>query len=144
MSDQYSSGESLFDLASFEDVHATDVELKNPLTGVPLSGAVISLAGPEHPVRKGAVLKRARELRRRVEAQGLAELLDEEDDAQEAELLADFTLGWRGLAMGGSALPFSREAAVKLYRDPARRWLVEQVQEALRRRDLFIRSCAAV
>jgi hypothetical protein len=47
------------------------------------------------------------------------------------------TLGWTG-----SSLPYSAEAARKLYSDPKRRWLCDQVQAALDERELFMRSSA--
>ena len=38
--------------------------------------------------------------------------------------------------------PYSREAARKLYSDPKRRWLRDQVASALNERELFTQACA--
>lgn len=126
-----------FDPLAFEDVSTGEVRIKDPLTGAPTS-MVITLAGPEHPERKRRLHARQRRLRAAMAKTGKLPMSDPEDDAADQldELVAS-TLGWVG-----SAVPYSADAARKLYSDPKRRWLCDQVQAALDERELFTRSSA--
>ena len=53
------------------------------------------------------------------------------------ELMVASTLGWTG-----AATPYTTDAARALYSDPKRRWLCDQVRQALDERELFMRSSA--
>ena len=130
--------ETDFDPLAFEDVSTGTLRVKDPLTGAP-TAMVITLAGPEHADRKRRLHARQRRLRAAMAKTGKLPMSDPEDDAADQldELVAS-TLGWTG-----SAVPYSAESARKLYSDPKRRWLCDQVQAALDERELFTRSSAA-
>lgn len=118
------------------------VVLKHPITGAS-TGASITIAGPEHPTRKAQVFSRMRQRRAELERTGRLTVPDpEDDDTDEAALLATCTLGWAGLAVAGQPLAYSAEAARALYADPRRRWVRDQVRAALDQRELFIGSSA--
>jgi hypothetical protein len=130
------------DIDEFEDVVSTVVVLKDPMTGGSTS-ATITLAGPEHPMRKRFTLDRARRLRAGFQKTGKIQLGDPEDDeADEVDFLVASTLGWSGLRSAGEELPFSAAAARQLYLNPKRRWLREQVKAALDEKDRFIQRSA--
>lgn len=132
-----------FDLMSFEDVQSADVRIKAPDTGAP-TPLVISLAGPEHPKRRKIQLDRQRRLRAQLQRTGKVQLGDPvEDEQEEAELLADCTLGWTGMVAGGKVVEFSRAKALEIYTDPRRQWLRAQVKAALDDREAFIRRSVA-
>lgn len=132
-----------FDVADYEDVTSADVTIKDPSTGAP-TALVITLAGPEHPARKKLSFDKQRRMRAQLQKTGKLQLGDpEEDEAEELEQLAAFTLGWRGLRSGGADVPFSAEAARTLYASPKRRWLRDQVKAALDEREHFIRRSVA-
>lgn len=127
----------LFDFESFEDVSTGVLAVKTP-TGAP-TGMQITLAGPEHPDRKRRTFARQRRLRAAIAKTGKLPVADpEEDDLEEVDELVSCTLGWTG-----AAVPYSVDAARKLYSDPKRRWLRDQVKAALDDRELFTRACAA-
>lgn len=131
-----------FDIDGFEDVTEGEVRIKHPETGAPTS-IVIRIASPEHPARKA--IEHARQRRaRKVFAQTNRVPVDEpsEDVERENEMLVAATLGWSGMLAGGVPLEFSKDAAAKLYADPKRGWLREQVLAALNARDNFIRRSA--
>ena len=130
--------EPTFDLDAYEDVVSADVRIKDPTTGAP-TPMLVTLAGPEHPDRKRIAYAKSRRLRAALAKTGKLPTTDPEDDeADELEQLVACTLGW-----AGASLPYSREAARKLYSDPKRRWLRDQVSAALQERELFTRACAA-
>lgn len=132
-----------FDIFEFEDVTEGEVRIKHPDTGAP-TPVVIRIASPEHPARKA--IEHARQRRaRKLFAQTNRVPVDEpsEDVERENEMLVAATLGWSGLMAGGSPLEYSPAAAAKLYADPKRGWLREQVLAAMSARDNFIRRSAA-
>ena len=125
---------TLFDPFSIEDV-LTGTHRVRDENGAPTSW-VITLAGPEHPERKRRLFARQRRLRAVMAKTNKMPVSDPEDD--ELDLLEDLvsnTLGWEG-----AAVPFSADTARKLYADPKRRWLRDQVAAALEERALFMRS----
>lgn len=126
------------DLDAFEDLQASTLVLKNPVTGAP-STSTITIAGPEHPVRKKIMLDRSRKLR--AEAQrGTRAVTDPLEDIDvETDLMVGFTLGW-SITQGGAELAFSAAAARALYTDPKRQWLRAQVKVAIDQADRFIGS----
>lgn len=128
--------ENVLNLDDFEDVLTADVRIKNPTTGAPTS-MVVTLAGPEHPDRKRITFAKSRRLRAALSKTGKIPVSDpEEDEQDETEMLVACTVGWVG-----AAVPFSKEAARKVYSDPKRRWLRDQVLAALNERELFTRAC---
>lgn len=131
-----SNAAALFDPFSIESVPTGELQVRNE-AGV-LTGMVIMLAGPEHPDRKKRLFARQRRLRAAVFKTGKVPQGDPEEDAAEQldELVAN-TLGWTG-----ASVPYSPQAARELYASPKRRWLRDQVQEALDDQALFTRSSA--
>ena len=131
-------------LRSIQLAESALVEIKDPADGAPL-GVTFEIAGPEHPERKRIAFAQSRKALKRYEKTGRIEMPDpEEAEAQKHENLAAYTLGWKGYADDdGKPVPFSKQAALDLYRDPAMGWLVEQLEAALGDRELFIRRGAS-
>ena len=127
-----------FDPMAFEDVSSGDLQIKSPVDGAPTT-MVITLAGPEQPDRKARLFARQRRMRSAfAKAGGKMPVNDPVDDAaDELDEVVACTLNWKG-----SATPYSVEAARALYSDPKRRWLFDQVKQALQERELFTRSFA--
>lgn len=124
-------------LEAYEDVTSAELKIKNPTTGAP-TPMVITLAGPEHAERKRLTFAKQRRMRAALSKTGKIPVSDPEDDAdEETDLLVVCTLGWIG-----ASTPYSREAARKLYTDPKRQWLRDQVSAALNERELFTQACA--
>lgn len=127
----------VFDFTAFEDTDRADVRIKDPTTGAP-TAMVVTLAGPEHADRKRITFARQRRMRAALAKTGKLQVGDPEDDeADELDLLVICTLGWTG-----APVVFSTAEAKRLYADPKRRWLRDQVQAALNERELFTRSSA--
>ena len=128
-----------FDLDSIEDLFSADYELLHPTTGAP-TGAFITLAGPEHPQRKRIAMDLMRRLRATA-ARAKQAVADPEEDAREnVKLLAKVTLGWRGIRKNGEEAAYSEAAAIELYSDPKRQWVVKQLLAAMNDQDLFIKA----
>ena len=128
-----------FDLDSVEDLFAADYQVFNPETRLP-TGAFFTLAGPEHPERKRIAMDLQRRLRASAGRFNQA-VPDPETDARESvKLLAKVTLGWRGIRKNGQEVPYSEAAAVELYSDPKRQWVVKQLLVAMNDQDLFIKA----
>lgn len=128
---------SAFDLDAFEDVTSATVRIKDPTTGSP-TAMLVTLAGPEHPDRKRMAFARQRRMRAELSKTGRVPVTPPEDDeADELDMLVACTLGWTG-----ASVEYSPAHARKLYSDPKKRWLREQVAGALQERELFTRACA--
>lgn len=131
-----------FSIDDFSDVTTTEYTLKNPKTGQP-TDIVLTLAGPEHPLRKKRQFERIRRMRKEMQRVGKLTLADPaEEEQDEAEFLADCILGWNKMPRKGGDLPYSKEAAQQLMNDSERRWLRDQVKSAVEEREAFIASCA--
>ena len=123
----------------FDDTTSAEVQIKNPQTGE-LLPLFIEVMGPEHPDRKKVAFQQTRRMREGLAKTGKPTFDDpEQEDAQEPERIADFTLGWR--SKGLSLPPFTRQAAAELFR--AKRWLMNQVRVALDEKERFIKRSAA-
>lgn len=131
-----------FNLKSIKQVFSAEVQIKDP-NGEPL-GVTFELAGPEHPDRKRITFAQSRKFMKAYAKTGRAEMPEPEDaEAQKKENLASFTLGWKGLVGDdGKAIPFSKQAALDMYRDPEMAWLVDQLDNALGDKELFITRSA--
>lgn len=124
------------------DLPYSELVVRHPATGEALPTR-ITLAGPEHPVRKAALFSRVRARLAEAERDGKMPVTDPtEDDADQTAFAASCTLGWADLPVDGAFLPFSIGAADKLYADPRYRWLRNQVVVALNNSALFIGACA--
>lgn len=135
-----------FDLDSIEDLDTAEIELFNPKTRQ-ATGAFITLAGPEHPDRKSQTFQMIRksraEMARAAAARrgAIGQPADPEDDLRESiEMLASITLGWRGISQGGQPLAFSKAAAMALYTDPKRQWIVRQLMADMNAVDVFTKA----
>lgn len=130
-----------FDIDSFEDTQTCEFRVKHPTTGQPTE-LVLTLAGPEHPLRKKRQFDRLRRLRREAQRAGKLQLADPvEEEIETDEFLADCVLGWNKLVRNGHNVPYSVAAARELMSDPKRRWLRDQVKGAVEEREAFIASC---
>ena len=129
-----------FNLKSIRTVDQFDVEIKDQ-DGNP-TGVIFSLGGPNHPVRKAQEQAKSRKLINEANKTGKIKIPDPADaEASRPKDLAQLTLGWSGYVdEAGQAVPFSPETAEALYADPERRWLVEQVDEALGNKQLFTKA----
>jgi hypothetical protein len=145
--DQLNTAQTLratgFNPKAYKDGQSGFVTIKDPEAGAP-TAPVIELAGPEHPHRKRETFNKQRRLRQDLAKSGKVQFDDsEEEDAEKADCLATYTLGWRGMLNdAGQAEPFSREAALAVYRDPELRWLRDQVSVAFDERERFVKRSA--
>lgn len=142
-----------FDLDDIQDLESAEIELLHPKTGNGL-GAFVTLAGPEHPDRKRltmAMIRRMRTEQARAAAanavavrtgkQPAVNVTDPEDDTAETiENLAAITLAWRGMKFGGQEMACTKQAALDLYRDPKRQWIVRQLIERMNAVDVFTKA----
>jgi hypothetical protein len=123
------------------DMGAT-IELRHPVTNVPL-GATITILGKDSTVFKQAS-REATNARIRREAMAArrgkeAEVRTVEDiERENIDLLARCTTGWTGIVDNGVEIPFTFEAAKKLYRDYS--WVYDQVNEGVGDLENFIPS----
>lgn len=130
---------SLLDISTISELAEADVVIKHPVTGAP-TGAMVTLAGPEHPKRKQLLFTRTRKLRAKFQKSGKVQLDDPEDEeADGVAYLASCTLGWIGIAEGGKEIPFSTQSAADLYTRVG--WLKAQVAAALEEKENFIAAC---
>ena len=137
---KHAAAESLLDIATISELGEAEVEIKHPTTGAP-TGASVTLAGPEHPKRKQLIFTRTRRLRAKFQKTGKLQLDDPEDEEQDGvAYLAACTLGWKGIAENGKAIPFTPQAATDLYARIG--WLRAQVGAALEEKENFIQACA--
>ena len=128
-----------FDIGDIEDVIEAEYTLRDPVTNSP-TGIVFKLGGPEHRPRKRLMNDRLRRMAAQASKTGRVPVPDPtEADEIEVDLLVASTIGWSGLVLNGKAIEYSPEAARQLYTDPKRRWLRNQVKEALDDRELFTR-----
>lgn len=122
------------------DLGLIEYTVRHPVTDAPTS-AMITLAGPTHPVRKAAMFARMRSLM----SDGSVDKVDPMDaDDEETAFIAACTLGWIGLSTGGKTRVFAIGAPQTLYQDPQYRWLRDQLRDVLRQRERFIGACAIV
>lgn len=130
-----------FDLRSIKTVDQFTVAIKDP-EGNP-TGVTFTLAGPTHPVRKAQDQAKARKLIKEANKTGKVAIPDPADaEAARPKDLAALTLGWEGYEEFGAVVPFSTEAAEKLYADPTMKWLADQVDEALGDKALFTKAAS--
>lgn len=130
----------MFEISSISDALEASIDLKHPVTGA-LLGASITLAGPEHPLRKAIDFNKQRTLRASIQKAGKLVLSDPADDELDSiEKLATITLGWSGITDAGAPLEFSKAAAQKLYSDEKLGWLRAQLLAAAEERERFIKA----
>ncbi len=132
----------MFDLNSIKEADSADIEILHPITRAP-TGAKVTLMGPEHPARKRVQFDLQRKLRTTLAKKGRFDVGDpEEEERQEIDRLAAFTLGWQGIGVDGKEIAFSKEAAADLYAKPEMAWLRRQLQAGLGDLENFIRNSA--
>lgn len=127
------------DLATIRSRLQATVDLRHPVTGVPL-GARVTLASPDHPARRQARLDIARAQRGRDDVDGDAalELVDE----AAVEFLARIVFAWEGIKVDGEQLAYSAAAVRELLRPEPMRWLVNQLLNESARTENFIETSA--
>lgn len=131
------------DLKTLEQQDATDYSLKTPAGDK--TDIVFQLAGPTHPVRQA--------LEKRLTGRGLRQLnkhgkvhFDEDPDElrdQQVDRLVLCTLGWKNMEMEQKPYPFSQQNARELYSNPKFGWVRDQIDEALRAVENFIKPQSA-
>lgn len=138
--------EAVFDIDSIQDLDTAEIELLNPKTRQG-TGAFITLAGPEHPDRKAQTFNMIRKARADMARAAAArrgavrQPDDPEDDLRDSiTMLASITLGWRGISQGGKPIAFSKQAALDLYTDPKRQWIVRQLMADMNAIDVFTKA----
>lgn len=129
----------LFDIATVEDAHEAEVQLKR--NGVPMP-LFVTMAGPEHQIRKAAQFARTRRMRKAMMSGKQAFSDPVEEVGEEDEQIAQAVSGWRGFVLNGQSLTFSREALLSLLRDPKRQWLRKAMVEAYNDAEAFIVASA--
>jgi ABC-type transport system substrate-binding protein len=132
-----------FNLRNIKTASSFDLAIKDQ-DGNP-TGVVFTLAGPTHPVRKAMDMAKSRKLIQQANKTGRVTLPDPADaEASKPKDLAQLTLGWSGYVdEAGQPVAYSIEAAEALYADPDMSWLVDQVDEGLGNKALFIRAASA-
>jgi len=131
-----------FCIDDFNDVITCELVLKNPKTGQP-TDIVLTLAGPEHPLRKKRQFERIRRMRKEMQRVGKLTLADPaEEEQDEGEFLADCILGWNKMPTRNGDVAYSKDAALNLMNDSERRWLRDQVKSGVEEREAFIAGCA--
>lgn len=120
-----------FNLKKIKTLETFDVQIKDEEGNK--TGVIFTLAGPNHTVRRNAQLALNRKMIAQANKTGKVELPDpEEAEKDRMKNLANATLAWTGYVdEGGQPVPFSTDAALALYQDPAMLWLVDQVDSAL-------------
>lgn len=115
------------------------VQLRHPATSEKLENdkgepMTITVAGSDSALFRGELKARIRQ--NSINKKRKDELDIEEMEKRGVELIAKCTLSWSGLQLDGKDLPFSYQAAVKLYGDHS--WIKEQVDAAMAdRSELF-------
>lgn len=131
----------LFDVDSIADIGSAEINLK--VNGQPLPGVFVTIAGPEHKIRKKYALDKARRMRKQLARTGKLELDDPVDEqADETEHLADCVLAWRGIAKRGVPLECNRANVVALLDDPSKGWFRKAIKEAYEDAENFIARSA--
>lgn len=131
-------------VSAARDVTSAELRLKIPANATEaevLTDTVIILAGPEHDVRRRMFRDRRARALASVERNGRLTMGSlEEQESDELEEIVASTLGWRELLDDeGNPIPYSADAARKLYEDREYTWIREQVKEFLGQRANFIR-----
>lgn len=129
-------------ILSIKSVASAQVEIKDE-EGAP-TGVFFELAGPTHPKRKQIQLANQRRLQQQLQKTGKVQLDDPiEQESQQKENLAEFTLGWSGLTDdSGADIPFSKAKALELYENDDYAWIVDQLQAALSEKERFMKRSA--
>lgn len=132
----------MLDIKTITESQSAEIDIRHPVTRE-LLGASVTLAGPEHPKRKAIRFGLQRRVRAQFAKSGRPALRDpEQDDTDNIKLLAECTLGWKGIAEDGKEIAFSEAAAAELYGRPEMGWLREQLVVALDERENFIKGSA--
>lgn len=129
-------------ILSIKSVQSAQVEIKDE-NGAP-TGVFFELAGPTHPRRKQITLSNQRRLQQQLQKTGKVQLDDPiEQESQQKENLAEFTLGWTGLTDDtGAEISFGKAKALEIYENDDYAWIVDQLQLALNEKERFMQRCA--
>lgn len=129
------------DLSLLEDLTEAEIQLKRNGKELPV---FVTLAGPEHPLRKALAYAAQKKSREAFMASGMKLTASDpaQEDADLTETLIRCVLGWRGVAFEGAPLQFSPEAVRRVLTDPKRAWFRAAVSEAFNDREAFIKTSA--
>lgn len=129
---------SKLNVSALADAGVT-VQLRHPATGEKLTNdkgeaMTIVVAGSDSALFRGELKSRIRQAN--LNKKRKDELDIDDIEKRGVELISKCTLSWSGLQMDGKDLPFSYQAAVKLYSEHG--WIKEQVDAAMAdRTELF-------
>lgn len=134
-----------FDICDTRDLESAEIQLKR--NGIPLP-IFVTMAGPEHPLRKRFVLDKQRKARKALARSGKFEFADPSDEeAEQLDLISRCTLKWRtgdeqGVVLGGERLDCTPGNVIKAISAPERAWLRRSMQDAFDDGEAFISTSA--
>lgn len=130
----------LSNLATSLADEGVEMQVQHPVTGEPIDGMYIKLAGVDsEPYRKAEREMRSRHLRRMQQGRN-KQWTPEEMDRENVMLLSAVTLGWRGFRKDGQEYAYSPDNVRDLYSNPLYKWLVKQVEDFVNDRAVFIKA----
>lgn len=107
--------------------------------------SVFIIAGPSHPARTSQEDKSYVKLARQSNRAGKLALSEDPDEKREdlIEQMVAYVLGWEKVDLGEGDVPYSKDAARKLFRDPSYRWVLEDVAKTAAANENFIPNSSA-
>lgn len=119
------------DLSTLLPKNDAVIQLKHPVTGEFLPDIEVQIVGHDSSVFKNAIKARAKaQIARKSK-----ELDLNANERDTIELLAQCTLGWKGISEGSKVIEFSFDNAVSLY--TRYNWIKEQIDNAISDRANF-------
>lgn len=105
----------------------------------------VELAGPAHPVRTAYDGKNYRRKAREFNRKGKQQLNEDAEETKDELVarIATYTLNWGNLELDGQPVPFSPDAARRLYSDDAFGWVLVSVAQAADAAENFMRSSSS-
>jgi hypothetical protein len=139
------------DLADCEALDTAELDVRHPATGEP-TGWRITFAGPGHPqvvaLSDRDARKRLREEREKEQARvnnrkwKAEDRSPEEVRAENVGYVVDRIVAWTPVRINGEDVPFSRDAAMRLFTDPRKGWLLNQAADFVLAEQTFFKRSA--
>lgn len=128
------------DLKTLEQQDASEYKLTTPAGDK--TDIVFTLAGPTHPIRSALEKKITARGLREFNKKGKMQIGDDPDELreQQVERLVLCTLGWENMEMDGKEFDYSPQNARVLYSNQRFGWVRDQIDEALRGAENFIKK----
>jgi hypothetical protein len=132
----------VFDLSAIDTVkdanQGAEVELYHPTNGQDL-GIRVRVLGKDSDKFRQVHAAQGRKRTAKLQKTGFRGGVSAADIEQEGiELLANCTIGWSGMVMGGKEVPFSTDNAIAIYTQYP--WIKEQIDSAIADRALFTKA----